>query len=392
VRNTLDAKTKPRLLGLSIEFPPGPGGLGTLAYQTAWYLAKAEWQVAVSTPQDHVSSGQIDRFNASQPFEILSLKHVEPPALEGIYRLGQAMNSVRRFRPDVVLAIGMQAVWLGATISYLTRVPLVAVGGGTEFLRENRIERTITRWAFRRAQSLVAISNYTLGLMSAMRIDVSRASVIPPGADGDLYTPGLSTDGLRNRLELGDSRVILTVGHVSKRKAQDVVIRALPSVLKDCPEVKYLIAGLPSRRKELRQLALDLGVEEHVVFLGQVPQEELPYAYNLADVFVLVSRHSSGEVEGFGIVAVEAALCGTPSIVSRDCGLEEAVVENETAFVVKPDDPEATANAIVKLLTDHDLRLRMGQAALHYAVENATWDRRMRSYDTLLRSLVSRLK
>jgi phosphatidylinositol alpha-1,6-mannosyltransferase len=381
-----------RLLILSIEFPPGPGGLGTLTYQIALYLAKTGWQVAVSTPQDHASSQQIDRFNADQPFEILSLRCVEPSALEGIYRLGLAMNSVRRDRPDVVLAVGMQAVWLGATISRLTRVPLVAVGGGTEFLRKSRTERAITRWAFGRAQSLVAISSYTLGLMSEMGIDVSRASVIPPGADGDLYTPGLSTDRLRNRLELGDSRVILTVGHVSKRKAQDVVIRALPSVLKDCPEVKYLIAGLPSRRKELRQLALDLGVEEHVVFLGQVPQEELPYVYNLADVFVLVSRHSSGEVEGFGIVAVEAALCGTPAIVSRDCGLEEAVVENETAFVVKPDDPETTANAIIKLLTDHDLRLRMGQAALHYAVENATWDRRMPSYDTLLRSLISRLK
>jgi hypothetical protein len=75
--------------------------------------------VAVSTPQNHVSSRQIDRFNASQPFDILSLEHVEPSALEGIYRLGKAMNSVRRYRPDVVLAVGMQAVWLGATISHL---------------------------------------------------------------------------------------------------------------------------------------------------------------------------------------------------------------------------------------------------------------------------------
>jgi phosphatidylinositol alpha-1,6-mannosyltransferase len=378
-----------RLLSLSIEFPPGPGGLGTLTYQIAAYLAKAGWQVAVSTPQDHVSSHQIDSFNASQPFEILSLRHVEPSALEGIYRLGKAMNSVRRNRPSVVLAVGMQAVWLGATISRLAGVPLVAIGGGTEFLRKSRTERAITRWAFGRAKSLIAISNYTLGLMSAMGIDVSRASIIPPGADGDLYTPGLPTDRLRNRLELGDSRVILTVGHVSKRKAQDVVIRALPSVLKDCPKARYLIAGLPSGRKELEQLAVDLGVDDHVVFLGQVPQEELPYLYNLADVFVLVSRHSSGEVEGFGIAAVEAALCGTPAIVSRNCGLEEAVVENETAFVVDPDDPEATAKAITQLLTDDDLRLRMGQADLHYSVENATWDRRLRSYDILLRNLVS---
>jgi phosphatidylinositol alpha-1,6-mannosyltransferase len=378
-----------KLLILSIEFPPGPGGTGTLTYQIAWYLAKAGWEVSVSTPQDHVGTHEIEEFNASQPFQVLSLRHVEPSALEGIYRLGQALNSVRRYRPDVILAVGMQAVWLGATVSQLTRVPLVAVGGGSEFLRKRRAEQAITRWAFGRTQSLVANSKYTLGLISAMGIDVSRASVILPGADGNTYTPGLPTDGLRNRLGLGDSRVILTVGQVSKRKAQDVVIKSLPVVLEDCPDVKYLIAGLPTRRKELNELAVDLGVDDHVVFLGQVPQEELPYLYNLADVFVLVSRRSSGEVEGFGIAAVEAALCGTPAIVSRDCGLEEAVVENETALVVNPNDPEATAKAITHLLTDDDLRIRMGRTALRYAVEHSTWDSRASTYDALLRNLVS---
>jgi phosphatidylinositol alpha-1,6-mannosyltransferase len=196
---------------------------------------------------------------------------------------------------------------------------------------------------------------------------------------------------LRNHLRLGRSKVILTVGHVSKRKAQDVVIKALPRILQDCPNVKYLIVGLPIRREELKQLAKGLGVGDHVVFLGQVSQEELPYFYNLADVFVLVSRRTASQVEGYGIVTVEAALCGTPAVVSRNCGLEEAVVENETAFVVNPDDPEATAAAITQLLTDDDLRSRMGQAALHHAVEDATWEKRMREYDAILQSLVPKV-
>jgi phosphatidylinositol alpha-1,6-mannosyltransferase len=199
----------------------------------------------------------------------------------------------------------------------------------------------------------------------------------------------LPADHLRNRLELGDSKVILTVGRVSKRKAQDVVVRAMPLILQECPNVIYLIVGFPERREEFKQVAQSIGVGSHVVFLGQVPQEELPHFYNLADVFVLVSRRTADQVEGFGIVAAEAALCGTPAVVSRNCGLEEAVAENETAFVVDPDDPEATAKAITKLLTDDDVRARMGQAAFQYASGNATWDKRMREYDAVLRGIVT---
>lgn len=378
-----------RLLILSIEFPPGPGGLGTLAHQIAWYLAREGCQVFVSTPQDYADAGDINSFNADQPFEIVRLKHLEPSALEGLYRLVKAMQVMSRGQPDILLAVGKQAVWLGAMLSLITGVSLVAVGGGSEFLSRKRLERAITRWAFERARCLVAISKYTQTLIDAMGIQVSNSLVIPPGADGHVYRPDLPTDHLRDRLGLGDSRVILTVGRVSQRKAQDVVIRALPLILEECPGAKYLMVGYPERRPEFEQLAQSLGMDEHVVFLGQVSQEELPYFYNLADVFVLVSRRTAEQVEGFGIVAAEAALCGTPSVVSRHCGLEEAVVENETALVVDSDDPEATAKAITRLLKDDDLRTRMGQAALHYALENATWEKRMREYEAVLRSIVT---
>jgi len=376
-----------KLLILSTEFPPGPGGIGTLTYQIARYLAEHRWQVVVSTPQCNANLLEIEKFNASQPFDILRLKRIEPPILEGAYRLIKAIQIVRYIHPDIVLASGKQAVWLGAVISLIARIPLMAIGYGTEFLSVKT--RRLTRWAFGRAQCIVAISNYTCKLISAMGIDTSKVRIIPPEAEANLFRPGLATDQLRNRLKLHNSKIILTVGRVCERKAQDVVIKALPRVLQDCPNVKYLIVGLPKRREELEQLAKNLGVEDHILFLGKVPREELPYFYNLADVFVLVSRRMVGGVEGYGIVVVEAALCGTPAIVSRNCGLEEAVVENETALVVNPDDPEATAEAITRLLLDDTLRSQMGQAAFRYATENVTRGKRLQEYDAILRSLVA---
>jgi phosphatidylinositol alpha-1,6-mannosyltransferase len=379
-----------RLLLLSIEFPPGPGGLGTLAYQIARHLTETGWGVMVSTPQHHAGMSAIKRFNAAQPFAVQRLRPLQPAAWEGLYRLGKALQIIRRSHPDVVLAVGKQAVWLGAMLSLITRMPLVAIGGGSEFLGNSRMERRLTRWAFRRAACVIAISHYTRKLITAMGINPYKVKVVPCGADAHLYHPGLPIGPLRERLGLGEAKVILTVGQLSERKAQDVVIRALPQVIQACPDVAYLLVGLPTRRQELEQLAKDLGVDERVLFTGCVPLEQLPFYYNLAEVFVLVSRRTArGEVEGFGIVVAEAALCGAPAVVSRDCGLEEAVVENETALVVNPDDPEATAEAIAHLLLDDALRLRMGQAANRYATQNATWKKRVREYDAILRNLVA---
>jgi phosphatidylinositol alpha-1,6-mannosyltransferase len=377
-----------RLLLLSIEFPPGPGGLGTLAYQIAWHLTGIGWEVAVSTLQDHADSLTVERFNVAQPFAVLRLGRVEPPVLEGILRLGKAMQIVRRSRPDIVLAVGKQAVWLGAMLSPLTRIPFVAVGGGSEFLANRGMERAFTRWAFGRARCVVAISRYTRDLIAAMGIAPCLTRIVPCGADADRYRPGLPVYPLRVQLGLGDARVILTVGQLSERKAQDVVIRALPRILQECPNAMYLLVGLPTVKPRLERLASELGVDDHVVFLGPVPTEELPCYYNLADLFVLVSRRTTSEVEGYGIAVVEAALCGTPAVVSRNCGLVEAVVEDETAVVVNPDDPEATGEAIIRLLLDDALRRRMGQAAYHHATENASWRKRIQEYDVILRSLV----
>jgi phosphatidylinositol alpha-1,6-mannosyltransferase len=213
--------------------------------------------------------------------------------------------------------------------------------------------------------------------------------VVPCGADAQRYYPGLDAGQLRKRLGIGERRVLLTVGQLSERKAQDVVIRALPALLRAHPELAYVMVGLPTRAQELEELARELGVRERVLVAGAVPADELPLYYSLADVFVLVSRRAQdGNVEGYGIVVAEAALCSVPAVVSRGCGLEEAVIEGRTALVVEPNDPCATAEAIGRLLADDGLRKEMGDAARLYVLESGTWARRMAVYDRVLRRVV----
>jgi phosphatidylinositol alpha-1,6-mannosyltransferase len=181
----------------------------------------------------------------------------------------------------------------------------------------------------------------------------------------------------------------LTVGQLSERKAQDVVIRALPAILTKHPDVIYVLVGLPTRAQELERLAQDLGVREHVLITGTVPVDDLVLYYNLADLFVLVSRRTEGgNVEGYGIVVSEAALCGVPAVVSSGCGLEEAVLGGRTALLVEPDDPRATAAAILSLLSDDSARREMGAAARERVLETGTWAQRAAVYGRILRRVV----
>ena len=213
--------------------------------------------------------------------------------------------------------------------------------------------------------------------------------VIPNGGEETQFRvlPDAETDGFRRNLGLGEGRILLTVGNVSERKGQDIVIRALPRVLKSFPQTHYLIVGLPTKRRELEALALELGVRKHVHLFGKVSNDELVRYLNSCDVFLLTSRHAhDGDCEGYGIAVVEAALCGKPAIVSSGSGLAEAIVHDQTGFAVPEGDVRATAEAILVMLSDDELRERMGQAAFQRASHEQTWSSRVKEYDELLRS------
>lgn len=382
-----------KLLVLSIEFPPGPGGIGTLAYQIARQLCHRGWEVTVMSPQRHAEQAEIAQFNTAQPFAVMSLPYIGPFIFEGAYRFAKAGRALWQQKPDVLLAVGEQAVWLGALLSLFTKRPFVAVGVGSEFVRGGRMRHWLTRWAFNQARRLIAISGYTQAFMCGLGIADHKSTVILCGADSDLYRRDLSLNAIPRRWVSENSRVILTVGQVSSRKAQDIVIRALPYVEKSCPTVKYLIAGMPTDQPRLEALAAELGVADRVVFLGKVAPDALLALYNRADLFVLVSRQTNdGDVEGYGIVVTEAALCGTTAVVANHSGLVETVIEGVTGLVVEPENPEATAAAISRLLLDDALRHKMGEAARQNALENATWARRIGQYDRLLQNLLAETK
>lgn len=382
-----------KLVLLASELPPGPGGIGNHAYHLALELQRHGWQVTVIAPQDYAREEEIAGWSQRQPFEIVRLRRSGLRSWHILAWFWRILRIVLLRRPDILLASGQRAAWMAGFISRLTGRRLVAVGHGTEFGARGRLARALNRFAYNHAGLMVAVSEYTGQVIQDCGLLPGDLRVIPNGADASLYRPlpPEEVEELRGHdaVVAPEHRVLLTVGRVDRRKGQDLVIRALPQILRELPEVHYVVVGLPDRAEELRRLAEELGVSSHVFFLGRQPTSALVGYYNACDLFVLTSRHTDdGDFEGYGIVVVEAALCGKPALVAGDSGLAEAVIDGQTGLVVPPEDPDAIASHVIRLLRDDDLRRRLGASALERARAEMSWRRRGGEYHQLLSSLL----
>lgn len=381
-----------RILIFSTEFPPGPGGIGTHAYQLANKLAQTQWEVSVLAKQDYASTEEIQFFNQEQPFTIEQLPHSSHITRQIFTRMQILSKTMGTFRPHILLVSGESAIWLTAL---LTQIPgfrktrWAAVWHG--LTPSQLLIRCLSRWSYHRPQAVIAVSHYGLQQLIQMGVQPQSSQVIHNGADPELFFPIQNTavTEFRQRYAPDNAQVLLTVGHVSQRKGQEIVIRALPRIIQSVPEVQYWMVGLPTQQYELEKLAGNLGVLDHLRFLGKLNQDELRIAYNACDLFIMTSRHSQdGQFEGYGIAAVEAALCAKAAVVSDNSGLVEAILPGETGLVVQENDPESTAQAVIQLLENPALSRQMGENARQRALAEQTWTICVQKYDHLLSKMV----
>jgi phosphatidyl-myo-inositol dimannoside synthase len=215
-----------------------------------------------------------------------------------------------------------------------------------------------------RARQVVACSCFTGRAVERAGVEPGRIVVVNPSIDVGRFAGGRERETLRVERGWQDCAVLLSVGRLVERKGHDMVLRALPRVAGVVPQVRYAIAGTGPHREALERLARELGVEERVEFLGFVPEPQLPELYAAADLFAMVSRElpERGDVEGFGIVYLEAAAAGLASLAGRSGGVEDAVVHEETGLLVDPRDEQAVTAVLIQLLTNTDLRARLAAA------------------------------
>ena len=205
--------------------------------------------------------------------------------------------------------------------------------------------------------------------------DSAKIIVVHPGPN--LLAEEVSKFKIKETIQaynLKDKKILLTVGRLVERKGQDTVISALPEIIKKVPDLKYLIVGTGPYQKTLARLVDQNQLGNYVKFINPSSENDLAALYQLCDVFIMPSRQlPSGDVEGFGIVYLEANSFGKPVIGGRSGGVPEAVIDGQTGILVDPTNIDQIAQQTIRLLTNQALAQRLGLQGLERVAEEFDW-------------------
>ena len=236
----------------------------------------------------------------------------------------------------------------------------------------------LLRWVARHCDVVTHLGSFTKGAISkALRPeDQQKLSPLAPGVNVEIFHPGAKPPALITRYGLENKQVILCVGRLVQRKGQDALIRAMAQLKDKYSDAQLLIAGAGNYEGKLRRLALTQKVEDRVTFAGRVPFAELPDLFRSADIFASPTRDRFGglEVEGLGIVYLEASASGLPVIAGASGGSPDAVMDNKTGFVVDGRDIGAIAGALDHLLGDVTARKSMGEHGRRWMESQWSWE------------------
>jgi phosphatidylinositol alpha-1,6-mannosyltransferase len=267
---------------------------------------------------------------------------------------------------------------LGLLLKKTRGLPLIAYSHGEDITLVDslRFQSKLRDLIYCNADAVIANGEFAIKHLERIGVDRARIHKISPGLDSSRFYPEAPERALRERHGVTNEVLLITVGRLVPRKGHDRVIRALAAIASDLPAFKYIIVGRGPEQGALAKLAADLNLQERVVFAGYIPDEQLNRYYNLADIFVMPNYDIGGDIEGFGMVFLEANAAGKPVVAGRSGGATEAVVHGETGFLVDPEDDGELRETLRALITNGTLRQNLGANGLRRVRSEFDWDSR----------------
>ena len=379
--------TMGRTLVITNDFPPRPGGIQTFGYEI---VRRFEPDSVTVLTSDWEGAAE---FDAAQDFKIIRAN--TKTLLPSKSTLSMAREIV--VAENITRVLFGAAAPLGLLASPLRKLGVKNIVGMTQGHETGWAMTPGTRQALRKIGNdtdyLTYISEYThKKIAKALSPDAaSRMRRIVPGVDATEFSPANSTSGNQLRSELGwiDRPVIVCVSRLMARKGQDELIRALPEVHQTSPMASLIIVGEGPYRKDLESLVKKFGLEEFVHLTGKVSQGDLSKWYAAGDIFAMPCRTRLGgwDVEGLGIVFLEASATGLPVIVGDSGGAIDAVLDGETGYLVDGTNTNEIAQRISQLILNPDVAKRMGEAGRNWVTKEWTWDQNFKKLDGLLSGL-----
>lgn len=371
-----------RTLLVTNDFPPRAGGIQSYLRNLIDELPADRLVVYAS---DWRGSAEYD---AVQPFPV--------------YRHGTSLMlptpAVARRARRIIAEEQIEAVWFGAAAPLAVLAPYLRSAGARRIVASTHGHevgwsmlpgaRNVLRFIGNHTDAITYVSRYTRGRFAAAFGPQAALEYVPPGVDIDRFVPDpVARLQIRDRHGIADDdRLVLCLSRLVPRKGQDTLIRAMPGLLAQQPDARLLIVGGGPYADRLHRLAAGSPAAERIGFTGSVPAEELPRYHAAADVFAMPARTRGGglDVEGLGIVYLEASASGIPVVAGCSGGAPETVRDGETGTVVDGRRPDQVAGALAGILTEPVRAARMGAAGRDWVTEHWQWSQQAQRLSRLL--------
>jgi len=379
-----------KCLLISADFPPIIGGESVFYYNLFRLLPSKK--VVILAPKVRGSSP----FDKRQNFQIYRLKGLLFPSLIGklIKVLLFWYHTAKLIKAEKIELIHCGQLFTTGLIGFLVKkcfnIPYFLYVYGTEFQVHKKIGLLKSFWikVLKEAAYVITVSDFAKKEYLGMGVDAKRLITVYPGVDVKLFRPNLDCSKIVERYKLRDKKVILSVSRLEKDKGEDMVIRALPEVIKKTDNLVYLVVGAGSQKVVLKKLVDKFHLKDRVVFTGAMPNGILPQIFNACDVFIRATREEKGHMEGFGIVYLEANACGKTVIGGRTGGAVEAIIHNQTGLLINPKSQQEIARSLIKLLSDRALREKLGGNGRKRVIEKFNWENSAQSLLKLIERTV----
>ena len=369
-----------KCLFLTTEFLPGPGGIGTHSYSIINRLKNNnDWVFKIFLTEKLNSTDQDFKSFKKEYHSSIYLMKSANSVIKLIRNIFVIVFQSIIFRPNIIISSGRHATWYGAVLKFIFKKKLVTFCHGTEFGTKKEQEIKINNLAYSYSDLLIAVSNYTLKFIKDnTKIKALNTAVIHNGGDHKLFylQPQETIDNFKQNKNISDKIILLTLGNISSRKGQHVIVNALPELVSKHKNILYVCIGSNDNQKPIIKLANELKVSKNLLITGKIAASELVFWLNSANIFLMTSVHTQeGDFEGFGISVIEAALCGTPAIVTKgNSGVIESIEENITGLSIPESDHNELARKVDDLLSDENKLQNLGKNASERALNKYTCD------------------
>lgn len=369
-----------KTLLISQIFPPSTGGSGRWFYEVYSRLSADEYLIAGGEhPDAPTYDVEHTELNIRRwPLKMPTWGVLSKPGFANYYKLLkltlalvkqekiQALHCARNLPEGLIC----RAVSILKGLPYLTYVH----GEELQTLGQSRELVLLSKQVYGGARCIIVNSKNTARLVIEHYPSVEdKIRILHPGVHSDYFVPADSSLAIRKKLGWSDRTVMLTVGRLQRRKGQDHAILALKKIKEKIPNILYAIIGNGDEWEYLNSLVTEHGLQNHVQFKGEITDADLLHCYQQCDLFTLPNREINGDIEGFGMVLVEAQSCAKPVLAGKSGGTAETMIPGTTGLIADCTQPDQIADAVLSILSNSDRCKQMGVAARKWVVENLDW-------------------